>query len=805
MIAKSGQVHGRAVQVATETMEPFGVGGIDQRWLEKIVFPAGCGRFLIRVEFPPAMSLPAGTRLGDYEIVAPIGAGGMGELYRARDTRLGRDAAIKILRSDVASDALRRKRFEEEAKAASALNHPNIITIYQIGDFESSPFIAMELVDGTTLRERLEHGPLELSEVRHIARQLCEGLQKAHDSGVVHLKPDNIMVTRDGLVKIVDFGLAQLLGLASTIEFEAETLTKEASVTSGTLAYMAPEQALGKPQDGRSDLFSLGVMLYEITTGRKPFVGETVAAVFDAILHQAPSTAGLPAPLEPVILRCLEKKPDARFASALELQAAIAEDTSAVPTTDELSIAVVPFKNLSTDQDAEFFCDGLTEDITLDLAKVGNLRVISRTSAKQLKDSEKDLRAQGRELGVQYVLEGSVRRAGANVRITAQLIHVETDAHVWGERFSGTLEDIFAIQEELLRKIVDALKLTLTPEEDRAFAERPFDDVRAYECYTRAHEEQWRWSKDGLERSLRLLDSGLEIIGDHELLYAAKGIVYWQFMVGGMQPRDSSFAEATRYCEKVFELGGRSSLAHFLRGALEIFGGSAQAAARNFHKALEIQPDDRDALYWLCFVQAWAGHTDAARLLVARLLEIDPLTAANYWIVGAVEMIAGRFDAAADGLQTFMDRDPKSQFPVYFLVMVLARAGRIDETASLESALKAVTWRASARRSRRSSRRSARGTMAWPAISRPPARLRAPRKRRSIYSRPRSTSVGSAPSFGFGTTSPSSTFMGTSGSWSEHGKRLPRSWSRRRTSQHSRVWLRIRFSRWKPILKEGRS
>ena len=476
------------------------------------------------------------------------------ELYRAQDTRLGRDAAIKILRSDVASDALRRKRFEEEAKAASALNHPNIITIYQIGDFESSPFIAMELVDGTTLRERLEHGPLELSEVRHIARQLCEGLQKAHDSGVVHgdLKPDNIMVTRDGLVKIVDFGLAQLLGLASAIEFEAETLTKEASVTGGTLAYMAPEQALGKPQDGRSDLFSLGVVLYEITTGRKPFVGETVAAVFDAILHQAPSTAGLPAPLEPVILRCLEKKPDARFASALELQAAIAEDTSAVPTTDELSIAVVPFKNLSTDQDAEFFCDGLTEDITLDLAKVGNLRVISRTSAKQLKDSEKDLRAQGRELGVQYVLEGSVRRAGANVRITAQLIHVETDAHVWGERFSGTLEDIFAIQEELSRKIVDALKLTLTPEEDRAFAERPFDDVRAYECYTRAHEEQWRWSKDGLERSLRLLDSGLEIIGDHELLYAAKGIVYWQFMVGGMQPRDSSFAEATRRSSAVF-------------------------------------------------------------------------------------------------------------------------------------------------------------------------------------------------------------------------------------------------------------
>ena len=638
------------------------------------------------------MPLPAGTRLGDYEIVSPIGAGGMGELYRAKDTRLGRDAAIKILRSDIASDALRRKRFEEEAKAASALNHPNIITIYQIGDFESSSFIAMELVDGTTLRERIEHGPLELSEVLPIARQLCEGLQKAHDSGVVHgdLKPDNIMVTRDGLVKIVDFGLAQLLGLASAIEFEAETLTKEASVTGGTLAYMAPEQALGKPQDGRSDLFSLGVVLYEITTGRKPFAGETVAAVFDAILHQAPSTAGLPAPLEPIILRCLEKKPEARFGSASELVAAIAEDTAAVPTTDELSIAVVPFKNLSADQDAEFFCDGLTEDITLDLSKVGNLRVISRTSAKQLKDSEKDLRAQGRELGVQYVLEGSVRRAGANVRVTAQLINVETDAHVWGERFSGNLEDIFAIQEELSRKIVDALKLTLTPEEDRAFAERPFDDVRAYECYTRAHEEQWRWSKDGLDRSLRLLDSGLEIVGDHELLYAAKGIVYWQFMVGAIQPRDSSFAEATRYCEKAFELGGRSSLAHFLRGALEIFGGNVQTGARNFRKALEIQPDDRDALYWLGFVYAWAGRTDAARLVVARLLEVDPLTPANYWIVGAVEMVAGRFDAAADAFQTLMDKDPKSYMAFYFLANVLARAGRIDETASLRARVHAL-------------------------------------------------------------------------------------------------------------------
>ena len=381
----------------------------------------------------------------------------------------------------------------------------------------------------------------------------------------------------------------------------------------------------------------------------------------------------------------MEKKPDARFASALELQAAIAEDTSAVPTTDELSIAVVPFKNLSTDQDAEFFCDGLTEDITLDLAKVGNLRVISRTSAKQLKDSEKDLRAQGRELGVQYVLEGSVRRAGANVRITAQLIHVETDAHVWGERFSGTLEDIFAIQEELLRKIVDALKLTLTLEEDRAFAERPFDDVRAYECYTRAHEEQWRWSKDGLERSLRLLDSVSRSSATMSSSTRPKESSTGNSWLAGCSRETHPLPKRRVIARKCSSSAGDRPWPTSFEAPWKSSGEAPRRLQGTSTKRSRFSRTTGDALYWLCFVQAWAGHTDAARLLVARLLEIDPLTAANYWIVGAVEMIAGRFNAAADGLQTLWIGTRRASSPSIFSSWSLPAPG---------GSTKPLLWRA---------------------------------------------------------------------------------------------------------------
>lgn len=638
------------------------------------------------------MALEAGERLAHYEILEPIGKGGMGEVYRARDTKLSRDVAVKLLPEETASDPTRVSRFKHEARAASALNHPNIVTIYQIEDDASPSFIVMELVEGATLRNRLEEGPLVGDELEHIARQLCEGLSKAHAAGVIHgdIKPDNIMVNRDGLVKILDFGLAQLLNVPDAVGHEEETVTKAAAVTGGTLSYLAPEQALGKPQDARSDVFSLGVVLYELCTGCKPFEGDTAAAVYDAILHQTPTSSGLPEAFTATILQCLNKSPEDRFDDAGDLLEALSDGGPLALDSDEIAIAVVPFKCLSSDEDTVFFGEGLTEDITLDLAKVGNLRVTSRTSALQLKSSEKDVRSQGRELGVRYVLEGSVRRASSGLRVTAGLVDVESDAHVWGERFGGTLDDIFAIQEDISRKIVKALRLTLTPAEDRALSERPFEDVRAYECYTRAHQELWRWSPEGLARSLRAIDDGLELVGDHELLFAAKGIIYWNYCAGAMLPRSESFDKAKQLCDRAFELGGRSSSSHFLRGALEIFGGSAHKAAHHLNRALEIQPDDRDALYWLCFVSGWGGRTQRARTLLARLMEIDPLTPANNWIVGALDMLEGRFDEGANGLQRFIDKDPEVYFPRYFKATILARAGRLDELQSLWESLRAL-------------------------------------------------------------------------------------------------------------------
>ncbi len=397
------------------------------------------------------MILTSGTRLGSYEIISLLGSEGMGQVYRAKDLKLGRDVAIKVLREELASDPERLRRFEQEARSASALNHPNIITIYEIGKHGETPYIAMEYVEGKTLSEMLAEGPLPTKKLVQLATQIAEGLAKAHSAGIVHrdLKPENLMVTSDGYVKILDFGLAKLLPQPGVSE--AATITKEGTVAGaviGTASYMSPEQALGKPMDARTDVFSLGAVLYEIATGKRPFQGETPAGLFDEILHKAPAAPSslnseLPGDIERVIVQALNKEPNRRYPSAKELLANLVDiDTGPFSTKSsaQKSIVVLPFENISPDPEQEYFCDGMTEEIISDLSKIQSLRVISRTSSMQLKGTDKDIGTIGKELKVQYVLEGSVRKAGKNLRITAQLIDSTNDSHLWAEKFNGKFQ-----------------------------------------------------------------------------------------------------------------------------------------------------------------------------------------------------------------------------------------------------------------------------------------------------------------------------------------------------------------------------
>ena len=526
------------------------------------------------------MTLAPGSRLGPYTITAQLGHGGMGVVFTAHDPRLGRQVAIKVLLPDLTRDEAAKQRFLQEAKAASALDHPNICNIHEINETAAGQlYLVMAYYEGETLKERIERGPLPLDDAIDNATQVGQGLAKAHAAGIVHrdIKPANLMVTTDGTVKILDFGLAKLAG--------TEGVTKTGT-TVGTVAYMSPEQARGEEVDHRTDIWSLGVVLYEMLTGQQPFRGENLLVISDSIRSGDP--APLPAnasSLRGAVNRALSKDAAGRHQTATdllgELRTATSTATRAAGQTDTSSIAVLPFTNMSADPEQEYFSDGLTEEIIADLSQIQDLRVISRTSVMQLKGSGKDLKAIGPQLNVRYVLEGSVRKAGNNLHITAQLIDATTDGHLWAEKYSGTLDDVFDIQERVSRVIVEGLKVPLSPDEDRRLGERPIQDVRAYECYLLARQEINRYTQKGLDQALELLRRALDIIGDNALLYSTLGMAYWQHVNAGIRPDEHFLHQAEECVTKVFRLEPGSARGHYLHGLICAPRGNAQEAVKS--------------------------------------------------------------------------------------------------------------------------------------------------------------------------------------------------------------------------------
>jgi non-specific serine/threonine protein kinase len=631
--------------------------------------------------------LSPGMVISHYKIVEKIGEGGMGVVYKAEDVKLKRHVALKFLPSHLTRDAGARERFLIEAQSASALDHPNICNIHEIDDTdEGETFISMACYEGQTLRERIDQGPLEVEEILDIAVQAASGLSMAHGKGIVHrdIKPANIIITPDGTVKIMDFGLAKLAGQAG--------VTRTGTIL-GTVSYMSPEQVRGDEVDGRSDIWSLGVVLYEMLTGIRPFKGGHEHAVTYAILNEDPDPPGLsfPSPggkIYDVAKRALAKDREQRYQDAETFKRALeaCRRPGTGETEQEASIVVLPFEDISPDQDNEYFSDGLTEEIITDLSQVHGLRVISRTSAMQLKGTGKSVTVIGRELDVRYALEGSVRKAGDSLRIAAQLIDTAGDRHIWAEKYKGTLEDVFEIQEKVSRAIVESIRVKLSPEESKKIAERPIPNVQAYECYLRARQGILRFTEEGLDQALRYLQTGLDIVGENPLIFAGLGYVYWQYANAGFRHEDS-IRKAEEYTERVFELDPESIHAHLLLGMMNLaLKGDQRKAAFHLKKVLALDPNNPDALLWLANEYGIVGKIDAALPLCDRLLRVDPLTPVNHSLPGILHIMNGRFELAAESLYKGYVLDPENPGYRWIYALGLILAGKPREAMSLREA-----------------------------------------------------------------------------------------------------------------------
>ena len=502
-----------------------------------------------------------GRTISHYEVLDKLGGGGMGVVYKAKDTRLGRSVALKFLPDDISQDPQAIERFRREARAASSLNHPNICTIYDIGEFESRPFIAMELLEGQTLKHRIAEKTIPVSELLDVGIQIADGLEAAHAKGIVHrdIKPANIFLVKKGSAKILDFGLAKLATQRqsapdsvseSSMPTQAD-LPNAAQLTSpgssmGTVAYMSPEQARGEELDARSDLFSLGVVLYEMSTGTTPFSGTSVALIFDGILHSAAAPATklnsrLPAALENVFSKALEKDADLRYQTAAELRADLKRikrdlDSSRHPSSEKTesspahpvaapaaskSVAVLYFENQSGSKEDEYLRDGITEDIITELSKIRGLNTFSRPTVLAFRDKPVTPAQIGQQLGAAYVLTDTLRRAGARLRISAQLVDTHTDFPLWSERFDREMKDVFEVQDEMARKIAEALRVTLSPQELEALAVKPTENLQAYDLYLRGKRYARRQTRQDLEFALQMFENAVAMDASFALAYAA--------------------------------------------------------------------------------------------------------------------------------------------------------------------------------------------------------------------------------------------------------------------------------------------
>jgi len=715
------------------------------------------------------MSLPSGTRLGPYEIVQPIGSGGMGDVYRARDSRLDRDVAVKVLPERFARDAEAKMRFEREAKAVAALTHPNILAIHDYGSDGGAAYSVTELLEGETLRRRIIEGPIPWRKAAEIGAAIADGLAAAHAKGIIHrdLKPENIFLTTDGRVKILDFGIAQLVHQqAESEEVDTSSMPTAPMKTDphsvvGTAGYMAPEQLRGEPVDATTDIFSLGALLYEMTTGRPAFIRATVIDSLSAILAENPDVFAIserliPYELARTIHRCLEKKRTERFQSARDLAFALrAIGTSSsfafLPPTmrrrrwlwaagialallviallglrvfkssslrdlttrrldastprQHRSIAILPFVNATGDREAEYLSDGITETLINTLAQVPGLRVMSRTSVFHYKDKPANPVSVGRELRVSAVVVGRIETVGERLVVSAELVDASDNALIWGNRYQASRADLFSVEQSIASEIARMLRLQLGGREQQLLAKRHTTDPRAYELYLKGRFQWNKRSAEGLYRAIEFFNEAIEIDPQYALAYAGIADCYNLLDIWANLPTRETFPRAKAAAQKALSIDDQLAEAHTsLAYAIHTYEWDWLAAEREYKRAIELNPNYATARQWYAEFLTAVGRFDEAEQQGKKALEIDPMSPIINAVIAFNSTMARRYDAAIEQGTRTTQLFPDFMPGYMYLGLAQLESGRPREAlASFETARKGLdiavvrTWLARAR------------------------------------------------------------------------------------------------------------
>ena len=644
------------------------------------------------------MPLVLGSRIGPYEITGMLGAGGMGEVYRARDVRLDRQVAIKVLPEHLSQDRDALQRFEREAKAVAALSHPNILAIHDFGSDHGIVYVVTELLEGRTLRERLGGAALPWPKAVEIAIALAEGLAAVHAKGVIHrdLKPDNIFVLSDGHVKILDFGLAHVQVPKPE---EAVTVTQPAMVM-GTVGYMSPEQLRAETARAPSDIFALGAVLYEMLAGRRAFGGGTVQDALSAILRDdPPDLAGLSTPipgdLARIVSHCLEKNAGERFQSARDLAFAlrtVASGGSVSRRAPEVidSIAVLPFVNESRDPDVDYLSDGVTETIINCLTQLAGLRVAPRSTVFRYRGRDIDPQAAGREIGARVVLTGRILQRGDTLVVGAELIDVALESQLWGERFTRKLADIFSIEEELASKISESLRGKLTRDDRQRLTRRSTDDSEAYRSYLRGRHAFNRRTPDSLEQGLRYFEQAIARDAEYALAYSGLCDSYSVLSYIGVMPPWEAWPKSRDAATRAVAIDDSLAEAHASLGSVCAFADwNWSEAEREFRRAIELNPRYLQARTWFAFqTLAPLGRFEEATVQVRSALEGEPLSSTLNLHAAMVALQQHRTDDAIEYARTALELDPGFLFAHVWLGMAYEHQRQHDAAiAEFEKAM----------------------------------------------------------------------------------------------------------------------